>query len=31
VIHYYALRHAGAKPDFHDPASFTIALDSAMN
>jgi hypothetical protein len=31
VIHYYALRHAGTKPDFHDPASFTIALDSAMN
>jgi hypothetical protein len=27
AIHYFALRHGGAKPDFHDPASFTLALD----
>lgn len=26
-IHYYALRHLGAKPDFHDPSSFLIHLD----
>lgn len=26
-IHYYALQHGGAKPDFHDPASFVLSLD----
>jgi hypothetical protein len=25
-ISYWALKHAGAKPDFHDPASFVLPL-----
>ena len=28
-LHYFALRHGGAKPDFHDPAGFDIKLDPA--
>lgn len=26
-MHYFALRHPGAKPDFHDPAGFVLTLD----
>lgn len=26
-IHYFALRHGGTKPDFHDPAGFVLSLD----
>ena len=26
-VHYFALRHGGTKPDFHDPAGFDIKLD----
>ena len=26
-LHYFALRHCGIKPDFHDPAGFDITLD----
>ncbi len=28
-MHYFALRHAGIKPDFHDPAGFDIKIDPA--
>ena len=28
-LHYFALRHGGAKPDFHDPAGFVLSLDPA--
>ena len=28
-MHYFALRHAGTKPDFHDPAGFDIKIDPA--
>lgn len=28
-LHYFALRHPAAKPDFHDPAGFDIHLDPA--
>ena len=28
-LHYFALRHCGLKPDFHDPAGFDIILDPA--
>ncbi len=28
-LHYFALRHAADKPDFHDPAGFDINLDPA--
>ncbi len=31
AIRYFALRHAGAKPDFHDPRSFTLRLDPTSN
>ena len=30
-LHYFALRHAGDKPDFHDPAGFDINLDPARH
>jgi hypothetical protein len=26
-MHYFALRHGGAKPDFHDPAGFVLNLN----
>ena len=26
-LHYFSLRHAGTKPDFHDPAGFDIKID----
>jgi hypothetical protein len=28
-VHYFALRHDGAKPDFHDPAGFVLSLEPA--
>lgn len=28
-LHYFALRHGGAKPDFHDPTGFDIKLGPA--
>ena len=28
-LHYFALRHGGLKPDFHDPAGFVLSLDPA--
>jgi hypothetical protein len=28
---YWALRHPGARPDFHDPASFTLTLDEVRD
>lgn len=28
-LHYFALRHSGLKPDFHDPAGFVLSLDPA--
>jgi len=28
-LFYFALRHGGSKPDFHDPAGFDISLDPA--
>jgi len=28
-MHYFALQHPGAKPDFHDPAGFVLTLDPA--
>lgn len=29
-LHYYALRHGGAKPDFHDPAGFVLNFDPTV-
>lgn len=26
-MHYFALRHSGVKPDFHDPAGFVLSLE----
>jgi len=28
-LHYFALRHGGVKPDFHDPAGFVLSFDPA--
>ncbi|MBI3776593.1 MAG: DOMON-like domain-containing protein [Gammaproteobacteria bacterium] len=28
-LHYFALRHDGVKPDFHNPAGFVLSFDSA--
>lgn len=28
-VHYFALRHGGTKPDFHDPFGFLIEIDPA--
>ena len=28
-MHYFALHHPGAKPDFHDPAGFVLTFDPA--
>jgi hypothetical protein len=30
-LSYWAIRHAAAKPDFHDRTSFTLALDEARD
>lgn len=29
TMHYFALRHGGAKPDFHDPGNFVLSFDPA--
>ena len=31
TLSYWAIRHAAAKPDFHDRTSFTLALDEARD